>query len=801
MKISQAREFIQRALPESDQISIADDAIDSFAAHAVMLRNDVEWCGNLPEDIFLAYVLFPRVNNEHLEIHRQEIYRELFPRIRDMSMRQAALEVNFWCFEKATYCTTDNRTASAKTVIKRACGRCGEESTLLVCALRAVGIPARQIYVPRWAHCDDNHAWVEAYVDGAWHYMGACEPETELDSGWFTSAASRAMIIHTVAYGVCPAGEEMLSEDHHRYLLNRTKAYAECASIRIRVHSAGTPLAGARVALELFNEGELVPISTLSTDCDGYIGVTVGLGGLHLQISYEGRFVTVVIDTRETTSLDIDFLTSKDIHHSTDTLELFAPAETRFNHSKESAEYEKSLAQCVKKRAACIATFAAEDDLLEKAKGNASVIADFLTNGSGNMAEKRALLHSLAEKDLADSTVEVLNDALEAAQPFRDRYPEDVFVASVLCPRVEYEHLYPVRRAIRAYFTARQITFTGAADVFAWVSENIADNGMTPQQAVLPADSYAALMAGSTDRRTGTILAVNICRACGFAVRLSPVSQEPEQYSETSYVPLFSQEIPAADLTLQKQTSASMIQRIHFTLGKLEQGAYKTLSLPQEAIDGEKAIALCAGNYRLLTGIRQIDGSILASAEYFQLKHGEHKTLPMRLPVNRMDGKLHHYALPVMNIESLPGESVNLSQLFVNGGILSVVVPGQEPTEHLLLESAQLCSRIIREKRHILFLVRNQADAAHPEIARLLQLLGGNASIAILRDTDVLMQMRQTLRVGDSRLPFSMAVNRRSKILYAYANYNIGTVETLLDILKNDTGGATEAEPAPSPAR
>ncbi len=324
---------------------------------------------------------------------------------------------------------------------------------------------------------------------------------------------------------------------------------------------------------------------------------------------------------------------------------------------------------------------------------------------------------------------------------------------------------------------------------------------MTPQQAVLPADSYAALLAGSTDRRTGTILAVNICRACGFAVRLSPVSQEPEQYSGMSYVPLFSQENPKADLTLQKQTSASMIQRIHFTLGKLEQGAYKTLSLPQEAIDGEKEIALCDGNYRLLTGIRQIDGSILASAEYFQLKHGEHKTLTMSLPVNRMDGKLHHYALPVMNIESLPGESVNLSQLFVNGGILSVVVPGQEPTEHLLLESAQLCSRIIREKRHILFLVRNQADAAHPAIARLLQLLGGNASIAILRDTDVLMQMRQTLRVGDSRLPFSMAVNRRSKILYAYANYNIGTVETLLDILKNDTGGATEAEPAQSPAR
>ena len=60
-------------------------------------------------------------------------------------------------------------------------GRCGEESTLAVSAMRSVGIPARQCYVPRWAHCDDNHAWVEVWADGDWHYLGACEPEPVLD--------------------------------------------------------------------------------------------------------------------------------------------------------------------------------------------------------------------------------------------------------------------------------------------------------------------------------------------------------------------------------------------------------------------------------------------------------------------------------------------------------------------------------------------------------------------------------------------------------------------------------------------
>ena len=32
---------------------------------------------------------------------------------------------------------------------------------------------SRQVYTPRWAHTDDNHAWVEAWVNGKWYFLGA----------------------------------------------------------------------------------------------------------------------------------------------------------------------------------------------------------------------------------------------------------------------------------------------------------------------------------------------------------------------------------------------------------------------------------------------------------------------------------------------------------------------------------------------------------------------------------------------------------------------------------------------------
>ena len=74
--------------------------------------------------------------------------------------------------------------------------------------LRACGFAARQVYVPRWAHCDDNHAWVEVRCGGAWHFLGACEPEAVLDRGWFNSAAGRAVLVHSRCFGEPEPGAE-----------------------------------------------------------------------------------------------------------------------------------------------------------------------------------------------------------------------------------------------------------------------------------------------------------------------------------------------------------------------------------------------------------------------------------------------------------------------------------------------------------------------------------------------------------------------------------------------------------------
>ena len=197
----EALEFLYAYMPLADVTDYPTDYYLQNVRASFRAREEMDWGGKIPEIVFRHFVLPLRVNNEDLDTSRVAFYRELKPRVEGLSMEEAILEVNHWCHEKVAYQPSDARTTSPLVTVKTAYGRCGEESTFTVAALRSVGIPARQVYTPRWAHTDDNHAWVEAWADGQWHFLGACEPEPVLDLGWFNAPASRGLLMHTKVFG------------------------------------------------------------------------------------------------------------------------------------------------------------------------------------------------------------------------------------------------------------------------------------------------------------------------------------------------------------------------------------------------------------------------------------------------------------------------------------------------------------------------------------------------------------------------------------------------------------------------
>ena len=192
-----AMKYLYANMPYSDVGNYSFDTILDYAAHGVFLWEHSPYRDRMTEDMFLSDILYHRVNEEEIKPCRSFFWNQVKELVRGRSMLEAVLEINYWCASEVTYQATDDRTSSAIDTYRCGFGRCGEESVFAVNVLRSAGIPARQVYVPKWSHCDDNHAWVEVWCDGTWHYIGACEPEAVLDRGWFTNAASRAMLVRS----------------------------------------------------------------------------------------------------------------------------------------------------------------------------------------------------------------------------------------------------------------------------------------------------------------------------------------------------------------------------------------------------------------------------------------------------------------------------------------------------------------------------------------------------------------------------------------------------------------------------
>ena len=76
----------------------------SFVKHAIWLREHVEWCADLPEDIFVNHVLYYRINSEDISGNRAFFHEQLKDRIAScQDPAEAVLAINYWCAENAAY--------------------------------------------------------------------------------------------------------------------------------------------------------------------------------------------------------------------------------------------------------------------------------------------------------------------------------------------------------------------------------------------------------------------------------------------------------------------------------------------------------------------------------------------------------------------------------------------------------------------------------------------------------------------------------------------------------------------------
>ena len=82
-------------MPYSDIGNYPVETFLDFARHGVRLYKENAYVQELPEELFLQYVLYHRVNEEEIRPCRSLFYQELKDQIEDKDIEKKALEVNY----------------------------------------------------------------------------------------------------------------------------------------------------------------------------------------------------------------------------------------------------------------------------------------------------------------------------------------------------------------------------------------------------------------------------------------------------------------------------------------------------------------------------------------------------------------------------------------------------------------------------------------------------------------------------------------------------------------------------------
>jgi len=779
-------DFLYQFMPQPDKTDYSREFYQQNVALSLKARAEMPWGKTIPEREFRHFVVPVRVNNENLDNSREVFYKALKPRVEKLSMQEAILEVNHWCHEHVTYRPSDGRTSSPLATLRTAYGRCGEQSTFTVAALRAVGIPARQVYTPRWAHTDDNHAWVEAWADGKWYFLGACEPEPVLNLGWFNESASRGMLMHTKAFGNYDGPEEVMSVTPCYTEINVIDNYAPTAQINVQVVNAkGKPVSGARVEFKLYNYAEFYTVANKTTDKLGHASLTAGKGDMLLWVSKGGLVATRKVSFGKDKQVKI-VLNSKELPDLVD-LDIVPPPvsaqlplvtpEQRAENNRRSA-YEDSI------RHAYEATMPVEDW-----RGNHRTIQQFLDEASNKLMAQK-LLGVLAKKDLRDIELAVLKDNQVAAVD-----TSDIYLKYVLCPRVELEWLTPYK----AFFRKHMADIKNPSQLEAWCNKNIRiDNDHNPQGLRMqPMSVYREKL---TDDLGRNIFFVSVARSLGMPARINEVNGKPQYYADGRWVDVFAKaqnakQANTAKLKLDYKLSAhndNPKYYIHFTLSKVVDGQLQLQTFPEEATQQDFANGqeLDKGEYILTTGVRMASGKVLARMQRFTL-NGD-TTISYALRENQEDVQV----IGSLNAEDLYRElTVDNGQLTLKDAksllsttgrgyyVLAIVAPNQEPTNHAMRDISVYKQQFEEWGRKMIFLFQNDDEAQRFNFAEFDKLPN-----TVVWGTDVEGKIKQEvwqqMKLTTPSLPVFLICDSFNRVVFVQQGYTINLGEQLIKVIR-----------------
>jgi hypothetical protein len=800
---TEALKFLYAYMPYSDLADYDGEFFLNQVKYAFKARNFFSWGKTVPEDIFRHFVLVYRVNNENLDTARMFIFNEIKDRIKDMSMYDAALEVNHWCHEKVCYRAADARTSAPLATIRTSFGRCGEESTFTVTALRAVGIPARQCYTPRWAHTDDNHAWVEVWVDGKWYFLGACEPDAKLDMGWFAAPSTRCMMVHSNAFGKYKGDEEINFSGELFAKINMLPNYTDTKKITVTVADEnGNSVENAKVKFKLYNYAEYYPISSGETDSEGKASLTTGLGDLLIWASKEGKYDYAKIDVRENDAITLKLNRTSGTEYEED-FDIVPPAGKPVTTNvtpDEADKNNKRLAFEDSIRNAYLKTFPTDEEIAKITNENltAEQIHEIVKKSEGNYKEIIAFMDahaeknenlflydfikSLSDKDLRDCEAVTLNQHI---MEYDGKYPVSVFQKGILPARIEVEMIRPWRQFLKDNLSEVLGTTPSYSAILEWTKANI-QTDTEGNYFNCPISPRGVFELRHADNRSRDIFFVAACRSMNIPAYLDNATRQIFVYDNDKW-----QIVAMEDAKLVAKTGKLVLKYngtnelkpqywTHYTIAKFEDGDFTTFDYEDDPRVAQFPVELELeeGYYLLSTGNRYSDGEVLSHLEFFNIKQGETMEREVKIrPLVQREKEFYGFISSDSQIE-VDGKTINLNDLTKEKPlVLCFIDPIREPTKHILKEFGAMRETYEKWGGNILMAVPAE-KLTEPFSAEKWNL---PKQTIVTTDTNGLMEkiLTDTKQQFNDNLPLIFIVEANGKITFRSDGYRIGTAELI----------------------
>ena len=809
LKETEALKFLYAYMPYSDLADYDGEFFLNQVKYAFKARDFFSWGKTVPEDIFRHFVLVYRVNNENLDTARMFIFNDIKDRIKDMSMYDAALEVNHWCHEKVCYRASDARTSAPLASIRTSFGRCGEESTFTVTALRAVGIPARQCYTPRWAHTDDNHAWVEVWVDGKWYFLGACEPDAKLDMGWFAAPSTRCMMVHSNAFGKYKGDEEINFSGDLFAKINMLPNYTDTKKITVTVtDESGNPVENAKVKFKLYNYAEYYPISSVETDSEGKASLTTGLGDLLIWASKDSKYDYAKIDVRESDAITLKLNRTSGAEYEED-FDIVPPAGKPVTTNvtpDEADKNNKRLAFEDSIRNAYLKTFPTDEEIAKITNENltAEQIHEIVKKSEGNYKEIIAFMDahaeknenlflydfikSLSDKDLRDCEAVTLNQHI---LEYDGKYPVEVFKKGILPARIEVEMIRPWRQFLSENLGKILGINPSYSAILEWTKANI-QTDTEGNYFNCPISPRGVFELRHADSRSRDIFFVAACRSMNIPAYLDNATRQIFVYDNNEWQIVAMEDAkPVAKtgkliLKYNGTTELKPQYWTHYTIAKFEDGDFTTFDYEDDPRVAEFPVELELeeGYYMLSTGNRYSDGEVLSHLVFFNLKQGE--TTEQELTIKPLvPRQAETYGTIAEDIEiEIDGKMVNLKSMAKDKPmVLCFIDPNREPTKHTLKEFGAMHETYENWGGNILMVVP-QEKLTEPFSAAKWNL---PKQTIVATDSNGLMDkiLRDTKQQYNDNPPLIFIINAEGQISFRSDGYRIGTAELIYTFLNN----------------